>query len=79
MGIKSPPCAVATAENAINTATAYIEVLGPRAALGTWLVSNLIDERFPPQMVALAKQLGDRPALQAHYYPFETRTDRLFA
>lgn len=44
--------------NAINTATAYVEIFETENAsdsepksLGIWLVSNVIDERFPPQTV----------------------------
>ena len=46
MGIVVTPTAVTYAENEINTATAYIEVLGPQGSLVTWLVSNVIDDRF---------------------------------
>ncbi|WP_269526088.1 cytochrome c biogenesis protein ResB [Coraliomargarita parva] len=72
MNIVVHPTAVTYAENAVNTATAYIEVLGPEGSLGIWLVSNVLDERFPPQIV----QVGDQSWEMAlrflrHYYPFE--------
>jgi hypothetical protein len=40
--------------------------------IGTWLVSNVIDERFPPQMVSLGEQSWE-VALRftRNYYPFE--------
>ena len=48
------------------------EVIKGEDSLGTWLVSNVMDERFPPQMI----DAGDRSfeiALRftRHYYPFE--------
>ncbi|MGB0334286.1 MAG: cytochrome c biogenesis protein ResB [Opitutales bacterium] len=72
MGIVITPQEESFAEDDINTATAYVEVLGPEGSLGVWLVSNVIDERFPPQLV----QLGDSEwelALRFTriYYPFE--------
>jgi hypothetical protein len=72
MGIVVTPAEVTYAENAINTATAYIEVLGPEGSLGVWLVSNVIDDRFPPQMVQLGEQSWEIALrLKRHYYPFE--------
>ncbi len=72
MNLVATPKEVTYAEKEINTATAFVEVLGPDGPLGTWLVSNVMDERFPPQTVSL----GDRSweiALRftRHYYPFE--------
>ncbi len=72
MGIVVNPKEAVYSENTINTATAYVEVLGPEDSLGVWMVSNVIDERFPPQMV----QLGDQSweiALRftRYYHPFE--------
>lgn len=72
MGIIATPTKVTYAENEINTATAYIEVLGPEGSLGTWLVSNVIDERFPPQMVRLGDQVWEIALrLKRYYHPFE--------
>jgi hypothetical protein len=72
MGIISTPKAVTYADNEINTATAYIEVLGPKGSIGTWLVSNVIDDRFSPQMVSLDEQAWEIALrLKRHYYPFE--------
>lgn len=72
MGIVVTPARVSYAENALNTATAYVEVLGPDGSLGTWLVSNLLDERFPPQLVQLDGETWDLSLrFKRHYYPFE--------
>jgi len=45
---------------------------GPDGSLGTWLVSNVLDDRFPAQVV----EAGDRAwdvalRFKRHYYPFE--------
>lgn len=72
MGIVVTPTAQSYAQNQINTATAYVEILGPDGSLGTWLVSNVIDDRFPPQMVELGAhswEIALRP--KRHYYPFD--------
>jgi hypothetical protein len=72
MGIFATQKAVTYAENQINTATAYIEVLGPEGSLGTWLVSNVIDDRFPAQMVSLGEQTWEIALrLKRHYHPFQ--------
>jgi hypothetical protein len=71
MNVVVTPTAVTYAENQINTATAYVEVLGPEGSLGIWLVSNVIDDRFPPQMVTLGEQSWEIALrLKRHYYPF---------
>ena len=72
MGIIVNPKPETYSEDEINTVTAFIEVIKGEDSLGTWLVSNVMDERFPPQMV----DAGDRSfeiALRftRHYYPFE--------
>jgi len=72
MNIVATPLEVTYTENEINTATAYIEVSGPEGVLGTWLVSNVIDERFPPQTVSLGGQDWEIALrFTRHYYPFE--------
>jgi hypothetical protein len=72
MNVVVTPTAVTYAENQINTATAYVEVLSPEGSLGIWLVSNVIDDRFPPQMVTLGEQSWEIVLrLKRHYYPFE--------
>jgi hypothetical protein len=72
MNVVVTPTAVTYAENQINTATAYVEVLGPKGSLGIWLVSNVIDDRFPAQMVTLGEQSWEIALrLKRHYYPFE--------
>jgi hypothetical protein len=72
MGIIVNPKPETYSEDEINTVTAFVEVIKGEDSLGTWLVSNVMDERFPPQMV----DAGDRSfeiALRftRHYYPFE--------
>ena len=74
MGIIVNPKPETYSEDEINTATAFVEVIKGQDSLGTWLVSNVMDERFPPQMV----DAGDRSfeiALRftRHYYPFEIK------
>lgn len=72
MGIIVTPKAVSYADNDINTATAYVEVLSPEGSLGIWLVSNIIDDRFPPQMVSLGDQEWEMLLrFTRRYYPFE--------
>ncbi|PXA05657.1 ResB protein required for cytochrome C biosynthesis [Coraliomargarita sinensis] len=72
MNIVATPTEVTYAESEINTATAYVEVSGPDGILGTWLVSNVIDERFPPQTVTLDEQSWEMALrFTRHYYPFE--------
>jgi len=72
MGLVASPKAVTYAEGEMNTTTAFVEVLNSEASLGVWLVSNVIDERFPPQIV----EAGDNAweialRFQRQYYPFE--------
>jgi hypothetical protein len=72
MNIVVSPMAESFAEGDINTATAYVEVLGPEGSLGVWLVSNVLDERFPPQMVRLGDQAWEiAMRFTRYYYPFE--------
>ncbi|MGE9292044.1 MAG: cytochrome c biogenesis protein ResB, partial [Puniceicoccales bacterium] len=51
MGLFAVEKAMDHSPDAVNTATALVEVDGPEGPLGTWLVSNVIDERFPVQTV----------------------------
>ena len=72
MNIVVSPAAVTYADNEVNVATAYVEVFGPdEGSLGVWLISNVIDERFPPQTVQLGGQSWEI-ALRSkrYYYPF---------
>ena len=72
MNVVATPKEVTYAENELNTATAYVEVSGPDGVLGTWLVSNVIDERFPPQLVSLGEQSWEIALRFTRYYhPFE--------
>lgn len=71
MGIIVNPKEEIYAENDINTATAFVEVSGPEGPLGIWLVSNVIDERFPPQMVSVGDQSWELSLrFTRNYYPF---------
>ena len=71
MNIVVTPTAETYAEDEINTATAYVEVIGPQGSLGIWLVSNVIDERFPPQMVRADNQSWEIALrLKRYYHPF---------
>lgn len=50
MGMFAVEKPVTYQENEVNTATAIVELVGADGSMGTWLVSNLMDdERFPPQ------------------------------
>jgi len=71
MNLIATPQKITYDDNEINTATAYIEVLYDENSLGTWLVSNVIDDRYPPQLVKLGGQEWEM-ALRSkrHYYPF---------
>lgn len=72
MNVVATPKEVTYAENDVNTATAYLEVSGPDGVIGTWLVSNVIDERFPPQLVNLDEQAWEVALrFKRYYYPFE--------
>lgn len=72
MGVTAIPQAPDYSEKAINTATAYIEILEGDTPLGIWLLSNVLDERFPPQIVQTSdRDLEIALRFQRHYYPFE--------
>ena len=59
-------------QDAINTATAFIEILDASdKSLGIWLVSNVIDDRFPPQTIqtdSISLELALR--FKRYYLPF---------
>ncbi|MGB0793182.1 MAG: cytochrome c biogenesis protein ResB [Opitutales bacterium] len=72
MNIIATPQPIDYSEKAINTSTAYVELQHADELLGTWLVSNVIDDRFPPQRFQAAGndwQIALR--YKRHYYPFE--------
>ncbi|MGJ3244174.1 MAG: cytochrome c biogenesis protein ResB [Opitutales bacterium] len=65
------PRAVTYAENEVNTVSAFIRLTRPEGDLGTWLVSNIFDQRFETQRV----QAGGRAweidlRFQRTYLPF---------
>lgn len=51
MDIVVMPRPISYKDDEPNTVTAYVELFDNEGSLGTWLVSNLMDERFPPQKV----------------------------
>lgn len=59
-------------QDAINTATAFIEILDASdKSLGIWLVSNVIDERFPPQIIQTdSHNLELALRFKRYYHPF---------
>lgn len=72
MGIEVSPKAVDYSDNTVNAATAYVEVIAPEGPVGVWLVSNLIDDRFPPQIVSVGdKQWEFVLRFKRTYHPFE--------
>jgi hypothetical protein len=72
MGISAIPEAPDYSEKAINTATAYIEIFEKETSLGIWLVSNVIDDRFPPQLVQTeAKDFEVALRFKRYYHSFE--------
>jgi hypothetical protein len=72
MGIIVNPKPETYSEDEINTATAFVEVLKGEDSLGIWLVCNVMDERFPPQMVDTGDQSFEIALrFTRHYYPFE--------
>jgi hypothetical protein len=72
MGIIVNPKPETYSEDEINTATAFVEVLKDEDSLGIWLVCNVMDERFPPQMVDTGDQSFEIALrFTRHYYPFE--------
>lgn len=72
MGIVLTPKAETYAEGELNTTSAFVEVLRGDESLGVWLVSNVIDERFTPQMVETDEQSWEIALrFTRHYHPFE--------
>jgi hypothetical protein len=72
MGIVVSPLPKSFADDEINTETAYVEVFKRGESLGIWLVSNVLDERFPPQMIESdGKEWELAMRFQRQYYPFE--------
>lgn len=72
MGVVAIPKDPSYTDEVINTTSAYVEVLSPEGSLGTWLVTNVIDERYPPQMVPHG-ETNYEIALRykRFYHPFE--------
>jgi hypothetical protein len=59
-------------QEAINTATAYIEVFDANdTSIGIWLVSNVIDDRFPKQKIeTYSESLEVALRFKRYYHPF---------
>lgn len=72
MNMVANPIPEVFAENEINTATAFIEVHDGEESLGIWLVSNVLDERFPAQIVETGDGRQFELALRFRriYHPF---------
>ena len=72
MNARVTPIAVDYSDNSVNAATAYVEVLHQDQSLGIWLLSNLIDDRYPPQIVHAGEQSWDMALrFKRHYKPFD--------
>tara|TARA_B110000008_G_scaffold94268_1_gene96696 strand:+ start:1152 stop:2342 length:1191 start_codon:yes stop_codon:yes gene_type:complete len=66
------PKAISYSDDEVNTVSAYVEVSAAGTVLGTWLVSNVIDDRYPPQIVNWQDQEWELALrFQRSYYPFE--------
>jgi hypothetical protein len=72
MNMVANPAPEVYAENEINTATAFVEVHDGNESLGIWLVSNVLDERFPAQIVDTPDGRSFELALRFRriYHPF---------
>jgi hypothetical protein len=53
MDIVVMPKPISYKDDVPNTATAYVTLSSDEGVIGTWLLSNLMDERFPPQHVVI--------------------------
>ena len=73
MNLFAAPKNITYDDKEANVATAYIEVYYRGESLGVWLVTNVIDERYPPQIVSTPDGQSFEIALRfkRHYYPFE--------
>lgn len=72
MGIVAQPKQETFKEGEYNIATAFVEVFEGDRSLGVWLVSNVIDDRFPPQMVETDNGIWEIALrFTRYYYPFE--------
>jgi hypothetical protein len=72
MNMVANPMPEVYAENEVNTATAFVEVYDDGESLGIWLVSNVLDERFPVQVVEAKDGRSFELALRFRriYHPF---------
>ncbi|HQU09255.1 MAG: hypothetical protein B7X06_02515, partial [Verrucomicrobia bacterium 21-51-4] len=71
MDIGVMPKPIDYAPESMNTATAYVEVLGAEGPEGTWLISNLMDERFPKQAFELdGRSYAIALRWKRYYYPY---------
>lgn len=72
MRVHIQPKAISYSDDEVNTVSAYVEVKAAGTILGTWLVSNVIGDRFPPQLVNWQDQEWELALrFQRSYYPFE--------
>lgn len=77
MGIFAVPRDPVFDEEEVNTATAYVRLRSRTGEnLGTWLVSNVIDDRFPPQRFQHDGRTYEIWMRYARtYYPFSLRLE----
>lgn len=56
----------------VDTASAYIQVLDDTQPLGLWLVSNIFDEKFPPQIAKIHEKIYEIALrFQRTYFDFD--------
>lgn len=71
------PLPVTYRDNEVNTATAYVTLAVGQEVLGTWLVSNLMDERFPPQTFSYKDRTYEVALrFKRTYFPFALQLEK---
>lgn len=71
------PKPVTYRQDEANTATAYVTLIGEEEEIGTWLVSNLMDERFPPQTFEyMGKSFAIALRFKRTYFPFSLALEK---
>jgi len=71
MDLVAVPLAPTYKQNEVNTVSAYVTLVAGDGEIGTWLVSNVFDERFPPQRFSYNdKEYEIAIRFKRYYYPF---------
>jgi hypothetical protein len=71
MGLTATPAPETFAQDEFNADTAIVRVHDGDRDLGTWMVSNLLDDRFPPQtFMANGRVYEIALRFKREYYPF---------